>query len=99
MVPAIIPGLISGGVFAFIHSFDELVIVLFITSREIKTLPKRIWDGLQDRIDPTIAAVSVILIAATLLLLVADAWIRRRRAQRRNDAARPMAIEPEGGVA
>ena len=99
IVPAIIPGLISGGVFAFIHSFDELVIVLFITSREIKTLPKRIWDGLQDRIDPTIAAVSVILIAATLLLLVADAWIRRRRAQRRNDAARPMVIEPEGGVA
>jgi putative spermidine/putrescine transport system permease protein len=83
IVPAIAPGLISGAVFAFIHSFDELVIVLFITSRAIRTLPKRIWDGLQDRIDPTIAAVSVILIAATLLLLAADAWLRRYRAQSR----------------
>ena len=99
IVPAVVPGLISGGVFAFIHSFDELVIVLFITSREIKTLPKRIWDGLQDRIDPTIAAVSVVLIVATLLLLLADAWIRRRRAQRRSIAAGPIAIEPQGGAA
>ena len=91
IAPAIAPGLVSGGVFAFIHSFDELVIVLFITSREIRTLPKRIWDGLQDRIDPTIAAVSVILIAATLLLLAADAWLRRHRAQSRINAARvPM---------
>jgi len=99
IVPAVVPGLVSGGVFAFIHSFDELVIVLFITSREIKTLPKRIWDGLQDRIDPTIAAVSVVLIVATLLLLLADAWIRRRRAQRRSTAAGPIAIEPQGGAA
>jgi len=90
IVPAIAPGLVSGGVFAFIHSFDELVIVLFITSREISTLPKRIWDGLQDRIDPTIAAVSVILIAATLLLLAADAWLRRYRAQSRINAARTL---------
>ena len=91
IAPAIAPGLVSGGVFAFIHSFDELVIVLFITSREIRTLPKRIWDGLQDRIDPTIAAVSVILIAATLLLLAADALLRRHRAQSRINAARvPM---------
>jgi putative spermidine/putrescine transport system permease protein len=89
-VPAIAPGLISGGVFAFIHSFDELVIVLFITSRAIRTLPKRIWDGLQDRIDPTIAAVSVILIAVTLLLLVADAWLRRHRAQSRISAVNTL---------
>ncbi len=99
IVPAVVPGLISGGVFAFIHSFDELVIVLFITSREIKTLPKRIWDGLQDRIDPTIAAVSVILIMATLLLLLADACIRWRRAQRRSIAASPIATEPQGSAA
>jgi putative spermidine/putrescine transport system permease protein len=97
IVPAIWPGLISGGVFAFIHSFDELVIVLFITSRKIGTLPKRIWDGLQDRIDPTIAAVSVILIAATLFLLVADSWLRRRRLGWR--AAAQTAMKPEGGVA
>jgi putative spermidine/putrescine transport system permease protein len=99
IVPAVVPGLISGGVFAFIHSFDELVIVLFITSRQIKTLPKRIWEGLQDRIDPTIAAVCVILVVATLLLLVADACIRWRRAQRRSNAGNPLAIEPQGRAA
>lgn len=79
ILPGIMPGVLSGAVFAFVHSFDELVVVLFITSRDIRTLPKRIWDGLQDRIDPTVASVSVILIAITLALLLADyAWRRRR---------------------
>jgi len=96
--PAIAPGLVSGAVFAFIHSFDELVIVLFITTREIHTLPKRIWDGLQDRIDPTTAAVSVILVAATLLLLAADAWLRRRRRQSIG-AMSQAAIDLNGGLA
>jgi len=96
--PAIAPGLVSGAVFAFIHSFDELVIVLFITTRQIRTLPKRIWDGLQDRIDPTIAAVSVILVAATLLLLAADAWLRRRR-RRSIGAMSQAAIDLNGGLA
>jgi putative spermidine/putrescine transport system permease protein len=86
-------------VFAFIHSFDELVIVLFITSREIRTLPKRIWDGLQDRIDPTIASVSVVLIAATLLLLAADAWLRRRRTQSKIAAGTHAAMDLKGGLA
>jgi putative spermidine/putrescine transport system permease protein len=99
IVPGIAPGLISGGLFAFIHSFDELVIVLFITSREIKTLPKRIWEGLQDRIDPTIASVSVILIALTLLLLAVDAWLRRRRTQARLSVGTQTAMEPKGGLA
>jgi putative spermidine/putrescine transport system permease protein len=99
IVPGIAPGLISGGLFAFIHSFDELVIVLFITSREIKTLPKRIWEGLQDRIDPTIASVSVILIALTLLLLAVDAWLRHRRTQARLRVGTQTAMEPKGGLA
>jgi putative spermidine/putrescine transport system permease protein len=98
IVPTIAPGLVSGGVFAFIHSFDELVIVLFITSREIRTLPKRIWDGLQDRIDPTIAAVAVMLIAVTLVLLAADAWLRRYRARSRTRAGEP-ARDFQGGLA
>lgn len=87
IMPSIAPGLISGAVFAFVHSFDELVIVLFITSRAIQTLPKRIWDGIQDRIDPTIASVAVILILITLVLLLFDVFWRQRRARRRQDAA------------
>jgi putative spermidine/putrescine transport system permease protein len=79
ILPGVMPGVLSGAVFAFVHSFDELVVVLFITSRDIRTLPKRIWDGLQDRIDPTVASVSVILIAVTLVLLLVDQTLRRRR--------------------
>lgn len=86
IMPAITPGLLSGAVFAFVHSFDELVIVLFITSRAVATLPKRIWDGLQDRIDPTIASVAVLLIAITLLMLLLDLLLRHRRERRRRAA-------------
>jgi putative spermidine/putrescine transport system permease protein len=87
IMPSIAPGLISGAVFAFVHSFDELVIVLFITSRAIQTLPKRIWDGLQDRIDPTVASVAVILILITFALMLFDVFWRQRRARQRQDAA------------
>jgi putative spermidine/putrescine transport system permease protein len=90
ILPGIVPGLLSGAIFAFVHSFDELVIVLFLTSRAIQTLPKRIWDGLQDRIDPTIAAVAVILILVTLAaLLVAPLF----RGGRKRLAGKPATSE------
>ena len=81
IVPNIIPGVLSGALFAFTISFDEIVTVLFITSLEIYTLPKMIWNGIQDHLDPTIAAVATMLIVLTLLLLVADFTLRRRRAR------------------
>ncbi|MFI4987267.1 MAG: ABC transporter permease, partial [Alphaproteobacteria bacterium] len=59
ILPNIMPGVVSGAIFAFIHSWDELVIVLFIASRHVFTLPRRIWDGINDNIDPTMAAVAV----------------------------------------
>jgi putative spermidine/putrescine transport system permease protein len=93
IMPGIAPGLISGAVFAFVHSFDELVVVLFITSRAIQTLPKRIWDGLQDRIDPTVASVAVILILITFALMLFDVFWRQRRARRRQDAAATQRAE------
>ncbi|MGE0717927.1 MAG: ABC transporter permease [Alphaproteobacteria bacterium] len=82
VVPGIMPGILSGALFAFTHSFDEIVIVLFLTSRTIYTLPKRIWDGIEDHVDPTIAAVATLLILATFLLLLADLLYRRRRDRR-----------------
>ncbi|MCC7273638.1 MAG: ABC transporter permease [Alphaproteobacteria bacterium] len=82
IVPGIMPGLLSGALFAFTHSFDEIVLVLFLTSRKIYTLPKRIWDGIEDHVDPTIAAVATLLIATTFLLLLADLLYRRHRARR-----------------
>ncbi|QPC44589.1 ABC transporter permease [Kaustia mangrovi] len=82
IVPCIMPGVLSGALFAFTISFDEIVTVLFITSRNIYTLPKRIWDGIQENLDPTIAAVATALVFLTLLLLVADMVLRSRRERR-----------------
>lgn len=78
ILPRIMPGIFSGAIFAFIHSWDELVMVLFIASRDVFTLPRRIWDGINENLDPAMAAVAVLLIIFTLLLLMADLALRRR---------------------
>lgn len=79
ILPRIAPGIISGAIFAFIHSWDELVMVLFIASREVFTLPRRIWDGINENLDPAMAAVAVLLVVFTTLLLLLDLMLRRRR--------------------
>lgn len=78
ILPRIAPGIFSGAIFAFIHSWDELVMVLFIASRDVFTLPRRIWDGINENLDPAMAAVAVLLIVFTLLLLLVDRALRRR---------------------
>lgn len=78
ILPRIMPGIVSGAIFAFIHSWDELVMVLFIASRDVFTLPRRIWDGINENLDPAMAAVAVLLIVFTLLLLLVDMALRRR---------------------
>lgn len=80
VIPNILPGIVSGSIFAFIHSWDELVIVLFIAGRSVFTLPRRMWDGINEHLDPTMAAVASILIVLTIVLLGLDAAIRARRA-------------------
>jgi putative spermidine/putrescine transport system permease protein len=79
ILPSIMPGVLSGALFAFTISFDEIVMMLFITSRAVYTLPKRIWDGIQDHLDPTIAAVATMLMLLTLALLLIELWARKRR--------------------
>jgi putative spermidine/putrescine transport system permease protein len=79
IVPNILPGIISGAIFAFIHSFDELIIVLFIAGRGVFTLPQRIWDSINESLDPTIAAVAAVLVLITVALLFVDIAIRNRR--------------------
>jgi putative spermidine/putrescine transport system permease protein len=79
ILPRILPGIVSGAIFAFIHSWDELVIVLFIASRNVFTLPRKIWDGINENLDPAMAAVAVLLVAVTVVLLLADLGLRRRR--------------------
>jgi putative spermidine/putrescine transport system permease protein len=78
ILPRIMPGIVSGAIFAFIHSWDELVMVLFIASRDVFTLPRRIWDGINENLDPAMAAVAVLLVGLTILLLLLDILVRRR---------------------
>jgi putative spermidine/putrescine transport system permease protein len=81
IVPCIIPGILAGAVFAFVHSWDELVVLLFITSRKLYLLPRAIWAGINENVDPTIAAVATVLMLATLAGLVLERVLRRRAAR------------------
>ncbi len=80
-LPLIRPGVLTGALFAFITSFDELVVALFLSGSGAVTLPRRMWDDLRFAIDPTIAAVSTltIVLTASLLLVV---HLARQRGQR-----------------
>nr|WP_026198410.1 ABC transporter permease [Wenxinia marina] len=80
-MPLILPGVISGGLFAFITSFDEVVVVLFVGSAGQKTLPWQMFIGLREQISPTILAVATILVTISILLL-ATLEILRRRSER-----------------
>ena len=77
-MPLILPGVISGGLFAFITSFDEVVVVLFVGSSGQKTLPWQMFTGLREQISPTILAVATILVAISILLLTTVEILRRR---------------------
>lgn len=68
IVPNIFPGIMSGAILAFVLSWDELVVVLFIASRTIYTLPRLIWDGINESLDPKIAVVAAAMIGITVLL-------------------------------
>lgn len=76
-LPLIRPGIVSGALFAFITSFDELVIAIFISGSTARTLPVKMWEGIRLEIDPTIAAVSTFLISLSVALLLAIALLGR----------------------
>lgn len=78
-IPLAAPGIVSAALFAFLASFDELVIALFLTDARTQTLPVRIWNSLHLEVEPTIAAVSAFLIGVTALVLILDVILRRRR--------------------
>ncbi|HXJ84844.1 MAG TPA: ABC transporter permease [Candidatus Methylomirabilis sp.] len=82
IVPSIIPGILAGAVFAFVHSWDEIVVLLFITSRRLYLLPRAMWDGINEAVDPTIAAVATVLVLVTLTVLLVQRWLARRAAAR-----------------
>ncbi|NRP11426.1 Trehalose transport system permease protein SugB [Aliiroseovarius sp. xm-m-379] len=77
-MPLILPGVISGALFAFITSFDEVVVVLFVGSAGQKTLPWQMFLGLREQISPTILAVATILVVISIALLTTVELLRRR---------------------
>lgn len=77
-MPLIIPGVVSGALFAFITSFDEVVVVLFLGSASYKTLPWQMFTGLREQISPTILAVATLMVAISIVLLTVLELLRRR---------------------
>jgi putative spermidine/putrescine transport system permease protein len=80
-LPVIAPGVISGALFAFATSFDEVVVTLFLAGPEQVTLPRQMFTGIRENITPTIAAVATLLILFTTSLLLVLEWLRGRRAR------------------
>lgn len=78
VVPLILPGVISGALFAFITSFDEVVVILFVGSFEQRTIPWQMFSGIREHISPTILAVATLLVLVSVLLLTTIEMLRRR---------------------
>lgn len=76
--PLIAPGVISGALFAFATSFDEVVVTLFLASSSQRTLPMQMFSGIRENIEPTIAAAATIMLVASAALLLAIEYLRRR---------------------
>ena len=80
-LPLILPGVASGAVFAFAASFDEVVVALLMAGPGQRTLPRQMFAGINDNISLTIAAAATMLIAISLVLMIAVGWLRRRSAR------------------
>jgi putative spermidine/putrescine transport system permease protein len=78
ILPLILPGMISGALFAFGTSFDEVVVVLFVASPEQRTLPKVMFAGIREMISPTITAAATVLILVSIAMLTTVELLRRR---------------------
>lgn len=79
VLPQIAPGVVSGALFAFITSFDEVIVALFLTGSQQITLPRQMFAGIRENIDPTIAAIATLMIVVSLaILLIAQAVLDRK---------------------
>ena len=77
-LPIILPGVVSGALFAFVTSFDEVVVALFLTGPQDRTLPRQMFDGIRENISPVIAAAATLLIILSVLLMTVMEALRRR---------------------
>ena len=83
-LPVIAPGVVSGALFAFVTSFDEIVVALFLASPQQRTLPRQIFSGVSENISPTITAAAVVLLLVSVVLMGAMEFLRRRGERFRN---------------
>ncbi|MEH6442921.1 MAG: ABC transporter permease [Oceanospirillaceae bacterium] len=83
MLPLVTPGVISGALFAFITSFDEVVVAIFVAGVEQRTIPLQMWGGIREQISPTILAVATILVVISIMLLTVLELVRRRSERQR----------------
>lgn len=81
ILPVIRPGILAGAVFAFILSWDEIVVALFISKFDVFTLPRRLWNGMRENTDPTVAAAAVVLICTTVIFLIGFAILSKKRGE------------------
>ena len=77
-LPLILPGIISGALFAFVTSFDEVVVVLFVADFDQQTIPRQMWNGIREQISPAILSVATILVIISIALLTSVEMLRRR---------------------
>ncbi|SLN31076.1 Inner membrane ABC transporter permease protein YdcV [Pseudoruegeria aquimaris] len=77
-MPLILPGVISGALFAFVTSFDEVVVVLFVAAHDQQTIPRQMWNGIREQISPAILSVATILVLISIALLTTVELLRRR---------------------
>jgi putative spermidine/putrescine transport system permease protein len=78
MLPLISPGVISGALFAFVTSWDEVIVVFFIGGSDQRTLPRQMFSGIREMISPTITAAATVLISVAVVMLVTVELLRRR---------------------
>jgi putative spermidine/putrescine transport system permease protein len=77
-LPLILPGIVSGALFAFVTSFDEVVAVLYIASADQQTIPRQMWNGIREAISPAILSIATILVFVSIGLLITVEMLRRR---------------------
>lgn len=78
IMPLITPGMVSGALFAFVTSFDEVVVVLFVGANDEQTIPRQMWNGIREAISPAILSVATLLVIVSIGMLATVELLRRR---------------------
>ncbi|QDL92589.1 ABC transporter permease [Paroceanicella profunda] len=78
IMPLILPGVVSGALFAFVTSFDEVVVVLFVAAHDQQTIPRQMWNGIREQISPAILSAATLLVIFSIILLTTVELLRRR---------------------